>query len=198
MKICWFFLQIHLLKSAENIQKNRFSVRKSCQNFISVKLSYSKTCMVAILAVFSEKKMPRILYECSCTGALRSDLKRSFPSMIIQNQNVFLIMKNLFLTSPRKCFFFELVTLFFYKLAANASGRRGMVSRACWDLGVSDVIASYTYFSGVEIMTGKCQLFKTVMYFLTYYYYIMFFWLLLVRESLIWQLVSFIRLERML
>ena len=81
------------------------------------------------------------------------------------------------------------------QLAANASGRRGMVSRACWDLGVSDVIASYTYFSGVEIMTGKCQLFKTVMYFLTYNYYIMFFWLLLVRESLIWQLVSFLRLE---
>ena len=45
-------------------------------------------------------------------------------------------------------------------------------------------------------MTGKCQLFKTVMYFLTYNYYIMFFWLLLVRESLIWQLVSFLRLER--
>ena len=44
-------------------------------------------------------------------------------------------------------------------------------------------------------MTGKCQLFKTVMYFLTYNYYIMFFWLLLVRESLIWQLVSFLRLE---
>ena len=57
------------------------------------------------------------------------------------------------------------------------------------------MIASYTYFSGVEIMTGKCQLFKTVMYFLTYNYYIMFFWLLLVRESLIWQLVSFLRLE---
>ena len=47
------------------------------------------------------------------------------------------------------------------------------------------MIASYTYFSGVEIMTGKCQLFTTVMYFLTYNYYIMFFWLLLVRESLI-------------
>ena len=57
------------------------------------------------------------------------------------------------------------------------------------------MIASYTYFSGVEIITGKCQLFKTVMYFLTYNYYIMFFWLLLVRESLIWQLVSFLRLE---
>ena len=33
------------------------------------------------------------------------------------------------------------------------------------------------------------------MYFLTYNYYIMFFWLLLVRDSLIWQLVSFLRLE---
>ena len=58
MKKIIFFLQIHLLKSAENIEKNRFSVRKSCQNFISVKLSYSKTCLVAILAVFFEKNCP--------------------------------------------------------------------------------------------------------------------------------------------
>ena len=56
MKIFRFFLQIHLLKSAENVEKNRFSVRKSCQNFISVKLSYSKTCLVATLAVFFERK----------------------------------------------------------------------------------------------------------------------------------------------
>ena len=69
MKICRFFLQIHLLKSAENIQKNRFSVRKSCQNFISVNLSYAKTCLVATLAVFFEKKIGqnlirRFLYWC--------------------------------------------------------------------------------------------------------------------------------------
>ena len=69
MKNFRFFLQIHLLKSAEKVEKNRFSVRKSCQNLISVKLSYSKTCLVATLAVFFEKKMSRILSAGSCTGA---------------------------------------------------------------------------------------------------------------------------------
>ena len=74
MKICRFFLQIHLLKSAENIQKNRFSVRKSCQNFISVKLSYSKTCLVATLAVFFEKKIAQNLIRRSVYWCFKGKL----------------------------------------------------------------------------------------------------------------------------
>ena len=51
-----FYWKHEKMKSAENIQKNRFSVRKSCQDFISVKLSYSNTCLAVTLAVFFERK----------------------------------------------------------------------------------------------------------------------------------------------
>ena len=78
MKICWIFFSDSLLKCVEMSKKISFRWENHVKTSFLVKLSYSKTCLVATLAVFFEKKLSWILYECSCTGAL------SYPDLFFE------------------------------------------------------------------------------------------------------------------
>ena len=57
MKICWIFFSDSLLKCVEMSQKISFRWENHVKTSFLVKLSYSKTCLVATLAGFFEEKI---------------------------------------------------------------------------------------------------------------------------------------------